>query len=898
MNASAEAVNSRRGGGLPPMLTQYLDYKEKYPDALIFFQVGDFYEIFFSDAITVSKSLNLTLTSRDKSSSDPIPMCGVPIAVVDGYIERLVDLGFTVAVVSQAEPAVVGRGMVRRKLDRIVTPGVRLFGKSEQAGDVHYIATVCFERDGDLALAYSDVQSGKLFVREGLNLGLAQSEIMRLAPDELIVPQNMAGKKQDLRQTWLKLLQQALPGVIIKFRPDNYLNLAAADSREFSGISGYTPLSVIAKKATRLLIAYIDEVICGARFPIAAIEMVNDRQVVLLDANTRKHLEIVKNSKDGSGSGTLLAFLDRTNTVGGKRLLRQWLLNPLTNPDRIIERQNSVQMLIDKPSVREQLLDQLKVSNDLERIAARVELSIVSPKELGALCDAFDKLPEICSALQLILSSVVQKNRFSDLVNNLEFRSDILDLLKTALSDSPPYQTNEGGIIRSGYSAELDRLRIIRKDGKKWIAELETREREASGISSLKIKFNGVLGYFIDVTKANLSKVPAHYVSRQSTVSGERYFTPELKEREKEVLGAEQRQFELERKLFDELREKILPGCALIRKVAVALSELDVLLSLAEVAEAERLVRPEVDLSLDLQIEQGRHPVLARILQGQFVSNCLRLNSQQCRCAIVTGPNMGGKSTYLRQTALIVLLAQIGSFVPAASAKIGIVDCIFTRLGATDDLTEGESTFMVEMREAATILSNASERSLILIDEIGRGTATTDGLAIAQAILEWIITRLRARTLFATHFRELTFLDKEFPGVVNLSVGSIEQGDQVIFTHQICQGPARRSYGVEVARLAGLPAIVLQRAASLISEFDRKKKAYSNDSPDQLSMFGEGPSSPDSLQSDPYQEVDCFPDDYAAIKQLQERIAKVDIDALSPLEALNLLADLRIQAKA
>lgn len=899
MSASAEVVMGGRAGSLPPMLTQYLDYKEKYPDALIFFQVGDFYELFFSDAVTVSKNLNLTLTSRDKNSPDPIPMCGVPIAVVDGYIERLVDLGFSVAVVSQAEAAVPGRGMVRRELDRIITPGVRIFGKSEQAESTNFVTTVYFEKDGDLALVYSDVQSGKLYVRDGLTLSVGQAEIVRLAPAELIVPQVLGGKKQDLRQTWLKMLQQALPNLIIKFRPDNYLNLATTDTRGFSNISGYASLSVVAKKAVRLLVSFIDEIICSQKIAIAEIEQVSNRQVVSLDANTRKHLEIVQNSKDGSSRGTLFAFLDRTNTVGGKKLLRQWLLNPLTNCEDIEKRQDAVQILLNSPGIRSDLIEHFKLSNDLERIAARTELSIVLPKELAALREALEKLPGIRSSLRSFLNGAGQtKSRLERLDESLDVSPGLLQLLQSALSEQPPYQINEGGIIRSGYNSELDRLRTIRKDGKKWIAELEASERELSGISSLKIKFNGVLGYFIEVTKANLSKVPSHYISRQSTVSGERFFTPELKEREREVLGAEQKQFELERELYNALRSELVSYCPLVRRIAAALSELDVLLSFAVVAEAEQLVRPVVNLSLDIEIDQGRHPVLAQILQGQFVPNDLQMSDQVGRCAIVTGPNMGGKSTYLRQAALIVLLAQTGSFVPAASATIGLVDCIFTRLGATDDLSEGESTFMVEMREAAAILSNASERSLLLIDEIGRGTATTDGLAIAQSILEWIVTRLKARTLFATHFRELTFLEKEFSGVINLSVGSIEQGSQVIFTHQICRGPAKKSYGIEVARLAGLPRLVLQRATRLINEFDRQKSNLSNDNPNQLSMFMVESQSSQLVTSDPFGSVVELPDDYDKLQHLRDVIVELDVNSLSPLEALNLLADLHSRAKA
>lgn len=897
MNFSAQEVNGDGGTAkLPPMLSQYLEYKRLHPDALIFFQVGDFYEVFFEDAVTVAGSLNLTLTSRDKSSPTPIPMCGVPVAVVDGYLERLVDLGFSVAVVSQAEPATPGRGMVRRELERIVTPGIRLFGKSESASS-DFIAALYFENEQEVALAYTDVPSGVVLVREGLSRAEGQREIIRLAPAELVVPQVLAGKKQDLRQGWLRSLQVALPSLIIKFRPDNYLSLSAATARVFTEIDGYATLDLVAKKSVRVLVSFIDEITCQKQLPIKKVRTVSDDQTVLLDANSRKHLELVSNAKDGSSKGTLLDFLDCTRTQGGRKLLRQWLLNPLTSIEEIHDRQDAIEVLLEHSQERKGLLEQFSLNNDLERIAARIELLAVLPRELAVLRDVLESLPRLKDHLGRILTGKDARTNCLQLLHaSLERPQELFELLSNCLAEDPPFQLSEGGVIKAGFSTELDHLRAIRKDGKRWITELELREKAATGINSLKIRYNGVLGYYIEVTKANLDKVPAHYVGRQSTVGAERFFTDQLKLHEKELLGAEQKQFELEKDLYQQLKAQIIQYSQAVRVIAAALSQLDLFLALASGAEREQLVRPVVDQSFDIEISQGRHPILAKLLQGRYVPNDLEMTAETGRCLIVTGPNMGGKSTYLRQAALIVIMAQIGSFVPVRQARIGVVDRIFTRLGASDDLSEGESTFMVEMREAAAILANASKRSLLLIDEIGRGTATTDGLAIAQAILEWIVVRIKARTLFATHFRELTQLEEDYQEVLNLSVGSVEQEQQVVFTHQICRGSARKSYGVEVAKLAGLPPLVLQRAASLMAELDHHGSAKALENSNQLSMFESLPKAKPRAEN-PFGSAAPMPDDYPKLQKIREDLVKLEINDISPVQALNFLAELQNSAR-
>lgn len=879
-------IPAEKSCSLPPMLRQYVEYKEQYPDCLLFFQVGDFYELFFEDAVIVSQKLNLTLTSRDKNSDKPVPMCGVPIAVVDGYLDRLVDAGFSVAIVSQKSAAKPGKGMVERGLDRIVTPGIRVLGNSEDA-DASCIAAVYPAAGSDeVAIAFGDPQSGVLNVRDGVTLELLHRELLRILPREVVLPLEVEGRQINRRLSWVRRLEHSLKGCSLKFRGPHFIVAPVSSEREFAAIDGYSALSGPGRRAARLLINVIDETTVDSVLNVTEIAQHTYDDVVTIDATTRANLELVKTLKEDSVEGSLFGYIDRTVTVGGRRTLRSWLLNPLLNVEAISHRYDGVEQLAYSIGLAKELAAKLKYCVDCDRIAARIDLGIVSPKELGALRDCIVRLSDIRSILSEVFERSVggPATLLQTHYDRLYFPTQFTERIEHSLVDLPPLILHEGGVFKDGYDAELDRLRNIRSKGRSWIAAMEASEREATGIPSLKIKFNNVLGYFIEVTKAHLEKVPGHYNQRQSMTNAARFVTEQLKAQEEEILGARTRQIELEKRLYDELKEVLKPAVDDLRQLHVALSSLDVLVALAVLADQENYVRPEVDAGTDLFIEKGRHPVLAGVLQEGFIPNSTELRGDGKTCVVLTGPNMGGKSTYLRQTALIVILAQMGSFVPAQSARIGIVDRVFARLGASDDQAEGESTFMVEMREAAHIVLNATERSLLLIDEIGRGTATADGLAIAQAILEWIVKEVRSRTLFATHFHELTSLDRSCPTLTNLSVGSVDRGGEVIFTHAICPGPANRSYGIEVARLAALPEQLLKRAKDLLVEHETGGEA-------QLSMFSTLTPSP-ANRPEP-EPIRCNHTDYDELLQLRSRLDALDVNSMTPLEALQALFELQ-----
>lgn len=865
------------------MLLQYLEYKRQYSDCHLFFQVGDFYELFFDDAVTVSRTLNLTLTTRDKNDPDPVPMCGVPVSVVDNYIERLVSRGHSVALVSQADDTVTtkgnSKGAVQRRLERIITPGIRLCAASCEPHNESVVAGAVVEPEGDCAFAYSDVQTGKVFVREYVSVQAFSAELQRIGASELILPKSISGRSIDRRVSWVRDAERIVHQTGLKFRPESYLDGNPIGSREYAAIPGYSGLSATAKKAVRLLINYIDETTIGSQVVISEVAVRTFEKALMIDASTRINLELVRNLRDGSSSGTLFEHLDRTGTIGGQKLLRQWITHPLREVEDIRTRQAAVCALMEETALRERLVTLLRRTSDCERIAARLELGIVSPRELAALRDSLAALPELSDALAGINRS--RSHLLHELAQVFSEHSPALPELVSCLADNPPLSSYEPGIIRGGFNAELDALRTVKSSGTDWMLELETSERSRTGISSLKIKFNNVLGYFIEVTKANISKVPENYIRRQSTLNAERFTTAELLDREREVSGADVKILALERELFSALKSRVRPDSPRFRAFAAALAQLDVLLSLAEVSVREGYTCPVVDDSEELAVTEGRHPILASRLLGSFVPNGLDMGTAARRCLIITGPNMGGKSTYIRQAGLIVIMAQIGCCVPAKAARIGVVDRMFARIGASDNLTEGESTFMVEMREASSILSSATSRSLLLIDEIGRGTATSDGLAIAQAIVEWIVLRLKSRTLFATHFHELTGLESVYPEITNLSVGSVDRDGEVVFTHLICQGPANRSYGIEVAKLAGLPQKLVQRSRELLSGIERQqesRRALSS----QLALF-ERSSQPQTQD----------PADYPALKGLRAEIERIDINNLSPLDALVRLHELQ-----
>jgi DNA mismatch repair protein MutS len=852
---------------LSPMMQRYVEYKERYPDALLFFQVGDFYELFFDDAVTVAKALNLTLTSRDKNAPNPIPMCGVPLSVVDGYVDRLLPQGYSVAIVTQSGS---GQG-VDRALERFVTPGMRLFNSVASDATESLIAAVALDPGATSgAIACTDPQTGIVRVKDAIEIGSLALELANLMVREVVLPRAAHGEKIDRRSSWVRAIEGIVNKNALRFRVEpttpNDSDYAVSDAARAELHS----LSPTGKRAVRLLLGYVDEVSLGNPIPITEISLLRAAGSVIIDAATRRNLELVQNTRDGAVSGSLYGFLNHTATPGGARLLRNWILGPLTSIEAINARLVSVRELL--ASYRE-ISHALQGLSDLERLAARIQIGIASPKDLGAVRDTFERLPRLRAVLSASAAPMV-----SDIRDALEPPQEAVRLLQAALVDNPPHQTNEGDIIRAGYDRELDEIRALRTDADEWRAQFEQRERQASGITTLKVKSNNVIGFFIEVPTSQGAKVPAHYQRRQSTANAERFTTPELKEHEGAVVTALDRQIHREQELFRAVRERMLAHVDSLRVIAAGIAQLDVLAALAGVADRFGWIEPTIVDAPILEINKGRHPIIAELLEGAFIPNSLSFPENGVTCYLVTGPNMGGKSTYLRQAALIVVLAQIGSFVPAHSARIGLVDRIFARLGAADDLHEGESTFMVEMREAAQILTHASARSLVLIDELGRGTATTDGLSLAHAIVERLVNVIGCRTLFATHYHELTHLaGGSTSKIENLSVGSVEEEDRVVFTHEIQAGPAPRSYGLEVAKLSGLPLDVIARAFELLSRAPESGVAPRKvEAVRQMGLFGSPQPKPDPRT-----------------ERVVSSLKGLDLDALTPRDALSTLYDLR-----
>ncbi len=863
---------------LSPMMQRYLEYKEQYPDALLFFQVGDFYELFFDDAVVVAKTLNLTLTSRDKNAPNPIPMCGVPLSVLDGYIDRLLPMGHSIAVVTQTGS---GSG-VDRALERFVTPAMRLFTSVSSDSAESVLAAVALEPDSRSgAIACTDPQTGVVRVKDSLEVPTLAKELANVSAREVILPRSSFGDKVDRRSSWVRSIESVTSSHAVKFRTETTASTELAVQLSESARAEFHALSPTGKRAVRLLLAYLDEVSLGNAIPIRELSPIRNSGCVIIDAATRKNLELVQNTKDGSSVGTLFGFLNATATPGGARLLRSWVLAPLDAKSEILARQDAVRDLMPHATVVGSNLSGL---SDLERLAARVELKVASPKDLGAIRDTLERIPLLRELLADCGAPLLQS-----LAQQLTLPEGVLEHLKKGLVDSPPHVLNDGGAIRDGYDEELDAIRATRSQADEWRAAFEAREKAATGITNLKVKSNNIIGYFLEIPTSQSSKAPQHYIRRQSTANADRFTTPELKTHEDAVVTAVDRQIRREQLLFTALRDSLIPVVGELRRIASAMASVDVLAALAHTAQRHAWIRPEITEDVTLSIRKGRHPIIAALLDGSFIPNSVDFSEQGGRCFIVTGPNMGGKSTYLRQTALIVVLAQIGSYVPAESAVVGLVDRIFARLGASDDLHEGESTFMVEMREASHILSHASPRSLVLIDELGRGTATTDGQSLAQSILEHLALTLESRTLFATHYHEITALAEVSPKIKNLSVGSVEDGDRVVFTHEIQEGPAPRSYGIEVAKLSGLPSFVIERASEILSHLSEKQ---SGQAPITVPVRPVRPKQEDSRQQSLFGSAPQVVRDAVADK-VKARVKELDVDTLSARDALQYLYSLK-----
>jgi DNA mismatch repair protein MutS len=872
---------------LTPLMQQHRQLKQRYPDALLFFRVGDFYELFEEDAVKGSQLLNIALTSRDKNRPNPTPLCGVPVVAVTGYIAKLVRAGQSVAICEQIEPAGgAGRtALMTREVVRVITPGTILEPELLDPKQSSYVGAVAQTAQA-IGIAWVDLSTGQGWLANvaGPRPQEEAAELLqRWNVKELLLPSALR-----VQPAW----QQALSGLRpVERRPESFTPRTGRQllHRHFhveslSAWGGADEPAVLG--AVGALLEYLEETQLQALSHLRALRYHRRERYLSIDPTTQSHLELTERSivggADGRREGSLLGAIDRTVTAMGGRLLRQWLLHPLLDAEEINRRLDRVEAFAADYERRTALRNALAGIGDLERIIGRVSLKAANARDLVQLKESIHHLPAIW---KLLVDSPTAEGAGPPLESLAEKWDDLDDLaqkIKTTLADSPPLALKEGGLIKPGCHAELDELREISRNGKQWIAKLEHQERQRTGIDSLKVRYNQVFGYFIEVSKANLPKVPVDYHRKQTLVNAERFITPELKELESKVLGAEERICQLEYQLYDELRTQIAGQAGRVQAMAERLAEIDALAALAETAVAGRYTRPVLSDTLAITIRGGRHPVVEQALgPNRFVPNDVRLNDDDHKLLIITGPNMAGKSTYLRQVAHIVILAQMGGFVPAEAAEIGLVDGIFTRIGATDDLVGGRSTFMVEMNETAAILQRATPRSVILLDEVGRGTSTYDGVSIAWAVAEHLYRVIGARTLFATHYHELTELAHQHEGIKACHVAVREWNDEIIFLRTIVEGGSDRSYGIQVARLAGLPESVIAKAKEVLARLEAQGGAIV---PADLSR----PAAPPPPQTDLFD---------SPLKQLAKELAELDPNNMTPIQALETLAKMKKESK-
>jgi DNA mismatch repair protein MutS len=862
-------------------MRQYLDAKQQHRDAIMLFRMGDFYEMFYEDALVAARALDLTLTSRSKDSNGGgIPMCGVPFHAVDGYIARLVKKGFRVAICDQVEDPRKAKGIVKREVVRVVSPGTLTDANYLDAREPAFLMAIA-PSNGTLGVALLDLSTGEFSAAEYAGADGRQAladELAVLRPREIVAPSGDGGAPIVIDE----IAASGLPTTPVEgwtFDLES-ARRTLLDQLRAGGLEGFglatRPAAVSAAGA---LVHYLRST---QKVDLAHVRSINFRQradALLIDPTTLEHLEILEGA-DGGRDGSLLDELDRTVTSVGSRTLRSWLLRPLVALEPIRDRLDAVEELAFRTTERGKFRDALKAVQDLERLVARAALGTAGPRDLVGLKHSLGVIPRVRTILAELRAPLV-----SSLIAELDDVPDVRARIESTLVDEPPALARDGGFARDGVDRALDELRTISRSGKQFIAEMEERERARTGISSLKIRFNNVFGYYIEVTKSNLHAVPADYHRKQTIAGGERYITPALKEYEEKVLGADEKILERELDLFEALRTAVAAEAPRIQASAHALAALDVLATFAEDAAVNNYVKPHIHDGDEMVVLDSRHPVVERrtAAAGEpFVPNDVALNASACQLVILTGPNMGGKSTYLRQVALLSVIAQAGSFVPAREAKLPLVDRIFARVGASDNIAKGHSTFMIEMQETANILHTATSRSLVVLDEIGRGTATFDGLSIAWAVAEFLATnpRMRPKTLFATHYHELTDLADATPGVVNFHVAAREWKDDIIFLRKIVPGRSDRSYGIQVARLAGLPQTVIDRAREILSALER----------DELTRGGRP--SVSGTPSEPQQQLGLF-QAAAPDTRLRDRIAAIDIDRMTPMEALALLAELK-----
>ncbi|MDY0263307.1 DNA mismatch repair protein MutS [Syntrophotalea acetylenica] len=862
-----------------PMMRQYMEIKAQYPDAILFFRLGDFYEMFMEDAVTASRILDITLTSRNKGSAEEVPLCGIPYHSCQPYVAKLVEAGHKVAICEQVEDPKVAKGIVRREVVRVITPGLVVDSDTLTPNENNFLAAVSLADKKGCGVAVLDITTGEFRVTQAEGCDAARSELVSLQPREILVA-------EDQRQALEAVLRSVSGNWLVNVVPDWVVDLEPSQQRllDFFNCASLDRFGCAslpeAVRAAGAVLYYVEQTQKGMAGHIRPLVTYHSCDYMVLDNSTRRNLELTATLQDGGRRGSLLGVLDRTVTAMGGRKMRQWIHHPLVDLEAIKHRHEAVRELMVESLLRGDLRDDLDGVYDLERLNSKIAMGNANAKDLVALRRSLERLPGILLGLNSLQSGLASV--FCQRIDPLQ---DVADLIGRALVEDPPFVLREGGLMRDGYHPELDELRDIRRNGKAWIARLEAEQRERTGISSLKVRFNKVFGYYIEVTRTHLGRVPEDYQRKQTLANAERFITPQLKEYEEKVLGAEDRLFELEFELFQQLREQIALQGRRVQQTAEALAELDVILSLADVAHSRDYVCPTMDDSDRLVIEGGRHPVIEAMNLGEhFVPNDVEMDCRENQIMIITGPNMAGKSTFMRQVALITLMAHMGSLVPAKSAHIGLVDRIFTRVGASDNLAQGQSTFMVEMTEAAHILNHATARSLIVLDEIGRGTSTFDGISIAWAVAEYLHDngQVAAKTLFATHYHELTDLTLTCNRAINLNIAVREWNEQIIFLRKIVKGPASHSYGIQVARLAGLPDAVISRAREILANLE-SGELVGEGQPRLARRSGHGPNLPAAQMS-------LFDN---AADPLREKLANLDISVISPLEGLNFLHELQ-----
>ena len=863
-----------------PMMQNYLKTKEDYKDCILFYRLGDFYEMFFDDAITASRELELTLTGKDCGQEERAPMCGIPYHAAETYVARLISKGYKVAICEQLEDPKTAKGIVKRDVIRVVTPGTVIESNLLEEKKNNYIMAI-YKNGIYFGMSVCDLSTGDFRmtqIRDTNNFAMLMDEISRYSPSEIVVNELMFNSTEEI--------------IKIKERFETYISksngfsqnvneikersrIVNEDDKEIEKLDDY----ILAITAANGLIAYLVDTQKNNLEYLNKILLYNTSKYMSLDINARRNLEITEKLRDKSKKGTLLWVLDKTSTSMGGRLLRRWLNDPLVDECHINRRLESVKELKEDIILRGDIVDSLKKVYDIERLASKISYGSANGRDLISLKNSTAQLPGIKTILSKAKSQMLK-----DLYGELDELQDIYAIIDKAIVDEPPISVKEGGLIKLGYDEEIDRLKTATTDGKNWVLKLEAEEREKTGIKGLKVGFNKVFGYFIEVTKSNLSQVPDRYIRKQTLANCERYITEDLKRLENEILGAEEKVINLEYNAFVEIRDEIEKNVQRVQKSANIISILDVLASFATVADDMNYVMPTVDNSGIIDIKDGRHPVIEKIIGGsEFVPNDTYLDKEENRLSIITGPNMAGKSTYMRQVALITLMAQCGSFVPASYAKIGVVDKIFTRVGASDDLSMGQSTFMVEMMEVATILKEATQNSLVILDEIGRGTSTYDGLSIAWAVAEYISDKEKcgAKTLFATHYHELIQLEEKLEGVKNYSIAVKEKGEDIIFLRKIISGGTDESYGVHVAKLAGVPKAVTTRANEVLRSIERKnvlnekklEKENKKETAGQLDMYN------------------------YKLAEIAHEIDKIDLNQLTPIDALNTLLKMKEKMK-